>query len=116
MCLPLRDRTHTPGAGVVFDRAPCWHLTHMPPAVKGTFMSVIGTKGRPGIIAAWRCLIPSAALGVLIPAGPILLCHISIVTYSPVTVGDQQRCEHLLDWVPICDLSLPNVLSPTLAA
>lgn len=116
MWLPLRDGSKTAGAGVVFDGPPGWYLPHMPTAVEGFFVRVVGVKGDSRVVHRYRGAMFSAAFGVLIPSAPIFPGHATIVTYSPVSHSGLRNLKHPLDWWPLCDLSLPNVLSPTLAA
>lgn len=47
--LALRDDPKAAGTGVVFDRPPGWNLTHMPTAVEGLFVRVVGIKDGPRV-------------------------------------------------------------------
>lgn len=97
MGLTLGNDAETPGASVVFYGPPGRYLAHMPTAVKGIFVGVVKIKRCPRHITLPGCLIPSAALGILLTAAPVVACHSSIVTYSAQGASVQERWANLLD-------------------
>src|SRR5699024_9440601 len=110
MGLALRNHTHTTRARIVLDCPPHGDLSHVPAAIKGHLVGVVCIKCGGGQFAGRRYLSLSATFRVLTAAGSVFASHKSIVTYWQVRSREHQRPQHPLDYVPICDLSLPNVL------
>lgn len=116
VCLALHDSAQTPRARIVFDRPPGWNLPDMPAPIKRILVGVIRIEDAPRHISRSRGRRLSAAFGILGTSMLLLASHNSIVTYSPLSHRNEETRKHPLDYVPICDLSLPNVLLPMPAA